>query len=187
MEGRASRVHPPYTSIGFDELTSMVAELIAMFELGLVDVRTDSPAQTGYECGWISPDARTQVIRHGSSVAMHSVLQQVPGAVSAEFEVIHDGVKVFSWCEYRWPNLQPGDALRYPSGEIELPVDCLSELLQFHVEHHTAWLARYRAVNRPSTRAGQVKRPGDGSHGRRRSVEVDEIGIVAQADRVHIP
>jgi hypothetical protein len=173
MEGRAGWVQQQLCAIGFDELTSMVSELMALHE------------HSEIECdhNWVSPSTHTRVIRHGSSASLFSVLNQVPDAVAAEYEVIHCGIKVFSWCEYRWPHLQSSDALQYPSGDVSIPEACLLELMQFHILHATAWLRRYRAFMLESS-VGDIH-AGNASVGRVTAIKIDKVGIVAEPDRIH--
>lgn len=172
MEGSAAWVHQQQSCIGFDELTSMVSELMGHYERkqdhsAIVDDTLTSD--------WISPSGMTRVVRHGSSAALQNVLNQVPDAVSAEFEVIHCRIKVFSWCEYLWPHLQRSNACQRRSTQISLPSVCLDELLYFHEQHETSWLRRYQHANSENSlrwAGGRAK--------------VDKVGVVAKPDRFKI-
>lgn len=171
MEARAGKVNKQQYAIGFVELTSMVSELMTVFERLQADEWVDHEQLTS---DWISPSAQTRVVRHGSSASLHSVLNQTPDAISAEFEVIHNGLRAFSWCEYLWPHLQNSDTCPDRSGLVELPATCLYELMAFHQEHGTSWLRRYR-----SSMAEDLPWSN-------RRMKIDKIGIVAQPDWLQI-
>ncbi len=167
MEARAGKVNQQHSAIGFVELTSMVSELMTVFERTQADEWVDHEHLTS---DWVSPSALTRVVRHGSSASLHSVLNQIPDAISAEFEVIHYGIRVFSWREYLWPHLQGSNTCQDGSGQVELPATCLYELMAFHQEHGTSWLRRYRSTMAKDLPWGN------------RRMKVNEVGIVAQPD-----
>ena len=167
MEARAGKANQQKYAIGCAELTSMVSELMTAFERTQADEWIEHEQLTS---DWISPSALTRVVRHGSSASLHSVLNQTPDAISAEFEVIHCGHRVFSWCEYLWPHLQDSDTCPDRGGQVELPATCLYELMAFHQKHGTSWLRRYR-----SSMISDLPR------GNRR-MKVNEIGVVTQPD-----
>jgi len=143
----------------------MVSELMARFG-------RQSTAQALHDSSWspdwVSPTTRTRVIRHGSSASLHSVLIQAPDAISAEYEVLYRGARVFSWCEYLWPQLREQNR-DIQTGMHYMPQDCLDELLDFHVRHGTHWLNCY-----------QRKLSFD------RAIEVDKVGVMAQADCIEL-
>ena len=151
--------------IGFDELSSMVLELMANFERQSVEqvMRTDS-----WSPDWLSPSFRTRVIRHGSRASLHSVLMQVPDTISAEYEVLHRGLRVFTWCEYLWPQHRD-ERQELHSAKLHLPQDCLDELMDFHVQNNTHWLACYQRKLRTQ-----------------RAIEIDKIGVVTQANCIEL-
>lgn len=168
MEGRATWIHQQQSRIGFDELSSMVSELVSLFE------REESASRDIDASDWVSPSGLTRVVRHGSSAALNSVLNQVPDAISTEYEVIHCGVMVFSWCEYLWPHLQRGNVCQRSVGQISLPSTCITELMEFHEQHDSSWLRRYYLANPEESSWSGVR------------VKVDEIGVVAESDRFQI-
>ena len=167
MEARAGKVNQQHSAIGFVELTSMVAELMTVFERTQADEWVDREQLTS---DWVSPSGLTRVVRHGSSASLHSVLIQTPDAISAEFEVIHCGLRVFSWCEYLWPHLHNGDKSHEGGGQVQLPATCLYELMAYHHEHGTSWIRRYR-----SSMMNELPWSD-------RRMKVNEVGIVAQPD-----
>lgn len=167
MKGRAGRVNQQKSNIGFVELTSMVSELMTVFERTQADECVDNDQLTS---DWVSPSTLTRVVRHGSSASLHSVLNQIPDAIAAEFEVIHAGIRVFSWCDYLWPHLQHSDNGQDRSGQIQLPATCLYELMAFHQERGTSWLRRYRSLM-------MKELPWNESR-----IEIDKVGIVTQSD-----
>lgn len=153
MEGEANWMQQQQSVIAYDALTSMVAELMTVFELAAAGWATpengdsDTPEDIDEDFpghDWVSPSKLTRVIRHGSSASLYNLLNQIPNAIAEEFDVIHCGVKVVSWKEYRWPQLQSCDSLRYPSGQVSIPILCLNELMQFHETNATSWLRRFR-------------------------------------------
>lgn len=162
MEGNTGWVQQRQSGIGFNELTSMIAELVAQFEKSPTTNITHSP-------DWVSPSTRTRVIRHGSSSSLFSVLNQVPSATSAEYELLFRGVQVFTWSEYLWPHLHQSDARRSRSLMVYLPQSCLTELMEYHVQNNTHWLQRYR-----------TKLQSD------RAIEIDKISVVTQTDRIEL-
>lgn len=168
MEGRAIWIHQQQSRIGFDELSSMVSELMGIFE------REESVSRDAGSSDWVSPSGVTRVVRHGSSAVLHSVLNQVPDAISTEYEVIHHGVMVFSWCEYLWPHLQRGNLCQRRAGQIKLPSLCLAELMYFHEQYDTSWLRRYRFVNSDDSTRPDIL------------TEVDEVGVVAEGDAFQV-
>ncbi|MGQ7846663.1 hypothetical protein ACUNV4_19430 [Granulosicoccus sp. 3-233] len=172
MEGRAAWLHQQQSCIGFDELTSMVSELMSLFVREQDHACVSSGAASA---DWVSPSGLTRVIRHGSSAALHSVLNQVPDAIAAEFEVIHCDIPEFSWCEYLWPHLQRSNACQRQSMQISLPATCLVELMNFHEQHQTSWLRRYMMANPESSLTVS-----------RRRAQVNKIGIVAEPDRFQL-
>lgn len=172
MEGRAAWLHQQQSCIGFDELTSMVSELMNLF------VREQDHASHAGEpvsSDWVSPSGLTRIVRHGSSAALHSVLNQVPDAIAAEFEVIHCDIKEFSWCEYLWPHLQRSNASQRQAVQISLPTSCLAELMNFHEERDTSWLRRYQRANPETSLTWSMGR-----------VKVNKVGVVAKPDRFKI-
>ena len=173
MDSRAAWLQQQQSCIGFDELTSMVSELMSLF------VREQDHASAANDTespDWISPSGLTRVVRHGSSAALHNVLNQVPDAVAAEYEVIHCDILEFSWCEYLWPHLQRSNASQRQAIQINLPTTCLVELMHFHEQQDTSWLRRYRLANPVTSLAGS---------GSRRT-QVNKVGIVAKPDRFKI-
>ena len=171
MEARAGKVNQQQSSIGFVELTSMVSELMTVFERLQADEWLDHEQLSS---DWISPSALTRVVRHGSSAALFSVLNQTPDAISAEFEVIHCGLRVFSWCEYLWPHLQDCDTGQNQNGQVELPATCVYELMAFHEQYGTSWLRRYRSA---------MMKELPWSDGR---MQIDKVSIVAQPDWLQV-
>jgi hypothetical protein len=157
MERKAGWVQQRQSGIGFNELSSMVAELVSQFEQrrNIDNVHTPD---------WVSPSTRTNIIRHGSSSSLYSLLNQVPSAVSSEYEVLYRGAQVFTWSEYLWPHLQQSDARHNRSRTVYLPQSCLNELMDFHVRNNTPWLQRY-----------QIKLRRD------RAIEIDKISVMAQS------
>lgn len=149
------------SGISFDELSSLIAELVACFEQQQVDYPTS-------HADWISPSSRTQVIRHGCSTFLNSVLNQAADTVSAEYEVLYRGSRVFTWQEYLWPQLRK-DNQDYRNSKIYLPQGCLDELMAFHVANDTLWLKRYRCKLQSS-----------------RAIEIDKVGVVAQANCIEL-
>jgi len=174
MEGRAAWIQQQQSCIGFDELTSMVSELMGHFEREQDQDRACS-REEHLTSDWISPSGLTRVVRHGSSAALHSVLNQVPDAISAEFEVIHCGTKVFTWCEYLWPHLQRNNGCQRRSGQISLPTSCLVELMEFHERHETSWLRRYQHANPEISLTWTERR-----------VKINKVGVVAKPDRFQV-
>lgn len=170
MEGRVTWIHQQQSQIGFDELSSMVSELMRLFEREADDLRGDS-----HSSDWVSDSGLTRVVRHGSSASLHSMLRQQPDAVSFEYEILHCGVRVFQWCEYRWPHLQRRQLSQRQESRIVLPSTCLQELLQFHEQRRTPWLLRYRqwSMTADSVAVGAT-------------VQVDEVGVMAEPDRLHL-
>lgn len=165
MKVSAGWMQQRQSGIGFNELSSMVSELIANFERqSTVQLSQDAP----WSPDWVSPSSRTRVIRHGSSAALHSVLMQTPDTVSAEYEVLHRGLRVFTWCEYLWPQHQR-ERQELHSGKHYLPQDCLDELMDFHVRNHTHWLACFRRKLRTD-----------------RAIEIDKVGVVTQANCIEL-
>jgi ABC-type Fe3+ transport system substrate-binding protein len=171
MEGRAGWFRHHQSSIEFDLLTGMVAELVAVFELQQAhETAGEGPDVTD----WVSPTGLTRVIRYGSSAQLRSVLMQAAGAVSAEYEVLHCGNKAFSWRDYLWPSLQASDSLLYPTGQVAIAASCLQELMQFHEKHATSWQRRYLASVAQAVSASD------------NCIKIDKIGVVAQPDRVQL-
>lgn len=167
MEVMPGWIHQQESVIGFVELTSMVSELMVVFERA----QSDDWVEDGQlNSDWVSPSTLTRIVRHGSSASLHSVLNQVPDAVSAEFEVIHDNNRVFSWCEYLWPHLQSSELVQDRCEQIKIPVKCFYEMMSFHQERSTCWFRRYRSLMNEdlSWRDGRI--------------EVDKVGVVAQPD-----
>ena len=162
MERKTGWVQQRQSGIGSNELTSMIAELVAQFEKSPTTDITHSP-------DWVSPSTRTRVIRHGSSSSLFSVLNQVPSAISAEYELLFRGIQVFTWSEYLWPHLHQSAATHNRSLTVYLPESCLNELMDYHVQHNTHWLQRYRA-----------KLQSD------RAVEIDKISIMTQSDCIEL-
>lgn len=145
--------------ISVDVLSSMVRELVADFEQHKVHESVD--------LHWISDSGATQVFRYGSSPGLHHVLNQDPTAVVAEYELHFCSESIFSWTEYLWPHLQPGETKRHSSRMVLLPKVCADELWDFHKQADTQWLARYKELATT-----------------RRCVQIDEIGIVTEPNRV---
>ncbi|ASJ70138.1 hypothetical protein [Granulosicoccus antarcticus] len=171
MEVMPAWIQQQESVIGFVELTSMVSELMVVFE----GEQSDDWAEEGQSgSDWVSPSTLTRVIRHGSSASLHSVLNQVPDAVSAEFEVIHDNSKVFSWCEYLWPHLRSRELVQERSEQIKIPVKCFYEMMSFHQERSTSWLRRYRSLMNEELSLRDCR------------IEVDKVGVVAQPDSFQI-
>lgn len=172
MEVMPGWVHQQESVIGFVELTSMVSELMVVFESLQTD---DWVEEEQLSCDWVSPSSLTRVVRHGSSASLHSVLNQVPDAVAAEFEVIHDNIRVFSWCEYLWPHLQSKQPVVERCEKIRIPVKCFYEMMSFHQQRKTSWLRRYRSLLNAEELAWCDRR-----------VEINKIGIVAQPDSLQL-
>ena len=165
MKVSAAWMQQRQSVISFDELSSMVSELMANFERHSVEQAT----QNGFwSPDWVSPSCRTRVIRHGSSASLHSVLMQVPDTISAEYEVLHRGLRVCTWCEYLWPQHR-GDRQELHSAKHYLPQDCLDELMNFHVQNNTHWLTCYRRKLRTD-----------------RAIEIDKVGVVTQANCIEL-
>ncbi len=165
MEVLAGWVQQRQSGIGFDELSSMVSELMAVFERQSSLSGTQSMPWTP---DWVSPTSRTRVIRHGSSESLHSVLMQTPDTISAEYEVLYRGARVFGWCDYLWPQLRQ-ESRDLHAGKYYLPQDCLDELMNFHVRYSTHWLERYRRKLH-----------------RDRAIEIDKVGVVTQANCIEL-
>lgn len=162
MEGNTGWMQHRQSGIGFTELTSMVAELVSQFEQKQNADNTHSP-------DWVSTSTRTRVIRHGSSSSLSSLLNQVPNAISAEYEVLYRGDQVFTWSEYLWPHLCQSDARHNRSRTVYLPQSCLNELMGFHEQHNTLWLQRYRQ---------QLRRD--------RAIEIDKISVVTKPNCIEL-
>lgn len=175
MESRSAWVQQHRSGISFDELSSMVAELVTWFES---EHRAAAPANAA---DWQSPSARTRVVRNGSSASLHSLLNQVPDAVAAEYYVLYLGTRVFTWREYLWPHLNSSDANRFADGMVYLPEDCLNELMDFHVRNDTPWLRRFR--NQPRHhRQSPVYEAAPDSSGVAGAIQINEVRVVAQAN-----
>ena len=143
MRGSTGLIQQSQSTIGFDELTSMVTELMSCFQELCCEVSGEESLSL-LDSGWISPNLETRVVRYGSSASvLYSVLNQTTDAVSAEYEILHQGQKVFSWSDYVWPNMKNGHS-RQAGEVVTLPQACLADLAEFHIEHETAWLRRYR-------------------------------------------
>ena len=162
MEGNTGWVQQRQSGIGFNALTSMVAELVSQFEQSQIPDNTHSP-------DWVSPSTRTRIVRHGSSSSLSSLLNQVPSAISAEYEVLYRSVQVFTWSEYLWPHLHQSDARYNRSRTVYVPQSCLCELMDFHAQNQTPWLQRYKA---------QLRRD--------RAVEIDKISVMAQPNCIEL-
>ncbi len=189
MVSRAGWVQQQRTGISFDELTSMVAELVVCHEAAAALETTraasviESSTEPQWATDWCSASGRTRVVRHGSSASLHSVLNQVPDAISAEYDVLFLDACVFSWCDYLWPHLNPSDAHRYPDGMVYMPDACLTELMNFHVQHNTAWLRRFHHQSCRESGLEQVKV----RHPRIRSsttasIQINKIGVMTQTN-----
>lgn len=168
MQLRAGKIDQQRTTMGFAELSSMVAELMTVFERTQADEWVDHELLTS---DWLSPSGLTRIVRHGSSASLHSVLNQTPDAISAEFEVIHRGSRVFSWCDFLWPHLQNSETCQSQCGEVELPAMCLQELMAFHQHYATSWFRRYQTAKAQRLPWGKGR------------IKINEVGVVAQPDR----
>ena len=126
------------TGLSFEVLSSMVAELVDHFE------RRSVANETGFD--WESPSARTRVVRFGASSCLASVLSQDPEAVAKEFQLSYCGVLIFNWNEYRWPHLLSEDRKVPDLDYIDLPQNCIDELMDYHITMQTSWLYRYQTA-----------------------------------------
>ena len=140
MEGTAHWVQSAQSVMDYGVLTSMVAELMHYHEVLTDECQAEERV---VKADWTSPSGDTQVRRHGSSASVQSLLIQVPDAIRAEYEVIYQGRKVFSWREYLWPHLQVDAHGDTAMPQLILPTACLAELMQFHQLHATQWLSRF--------------------------------------------
>lgn len=162
MQSNTGWMQQRQSGIGFNELTSMIVELVAHFE------EHQNPASVLYP-DWVSPSTRTRIIRHGSSSLLSSVLKQVPSAIAAEYELLYRGSPVFTWSEYLWPHLHQNDVRQNQSRTVYLPQQCLIELMNFHEQNQTSWLQRYQSKLR-----------------RDRAVEIDKISVMTQPDCIEL-
>lgn len=161
------------SEMGFDVLSSMVTELVALFEVRCRESEgsgndTWADQSPDWNPDWLSPSSRTRIIRYGSRASLHSVLNQTPDTITAEYDVLFRGALVFNWCDYQWPQLQKlGNSNR--SGIVSIPTGCLDELMAFHLHHNTPWLHRYNSTLRRDS-----------------FIEIDKISIVAQTDYIEL-
>lgn len=157
MEGKSGWIRHQQSLVDYEVLSSMVAELMTEYESSLaVDSPVDTPASAHATIGindtivdhdWVSLSGLTRVIRHGSSASLSALLNQMPDAVAEEFQVIHCGKLVFSFCNYRWQQRQREELLARTSSSISLPMLCLVELLHYHKVRMTSWQRRYCQSN----------------------------------------
>jgi len=142
-------------------LCSMVSELVSDFEHRVL------PSSS--ELHWISDSGATQVYRYGSSTHLQQILSQNPDAISAEYEVLFHGDRVFYWVEHLWPHLRSGEPVQHTNKPIWVPSACANDLMRYHIDSKTPWLDRYRRL--PS---------------KCRSIKIDEVGVVAETNRVQL-
>lgn len=178
MQGRVSWIHQQQARIGFDELSSMVCELMQLFERE-ADAEGGTPI---LKADWVSDSGLTRIVRHGSSASLQLVLQQEQDAVAAEFEILHCGSRVFAWSEYLWPGRQRRHLSRQRQSVITLPQTCLQELLQFHESRDSSWLSRYRHKRSEQAIAIDQATPSLSAD----LTQIDEVGIVAESDRLQL-
>lgn len=130
---------PRQSSVSFDVLSSMVAELVKHHER-YGDIATE-------QLDWQSSTKLTQIICYSSCASLHPILNQVPDAIAAEYKLIHKSGTVHQWKEYRWPHLQATRSVRNSAPEmLAVPDLCFSELLNYHQDAQTGWLDRYQAT-----------------------------------------
>ena len=115
----------------------MVAELVDHYE------RRGGAEETGFD--WESPSTRTRVVRYGASSCLAGVLSQEPDAVAKEYQLSYRGVLIFTWHEFRWPHLLSEDRKVANQDYIDLPQNCIDELMDYHIRMETSWLYRYQA------------------------------------------
>ncbi|MFK7859126.1 MAG: hypothetical protein AB8B64_09905 [Granulosicoccus sp.] len=146
------------SDVDFEVLSSMISELVRHHEQQLTGDE--------YSLDWESPSARTRIVKFASTANLYNVVNQIPNAVAVEYQLIYEGVPVFSWHEYRWPHLQDTQqSLSEPIAGV--PQACIDELMRYHLNANTSWLSRYR--NRLC---------------RKRPTQIDEVGVMAKSHRL---
>lgn len=148
------------SGIDFDVLSSMISELVRHHESQLMGDELN--------LDWESPSSLTRIVKYGTSGSLYNVINQVPDAIAAEYQLSYKGVAVFSWCEYRWPHLHDRYQSR-PHQMINLPDGCFDELMRYHIDTDSSWLRRYQARLRGNAVA-----------------QIDEVSVVTETDSVQI-
>ena len=130
------------TGLSFEVLSSMVAELVDDNE------RRGVANEVGFD--WESSSTKTRVVRYGARSCLASVLTQKPDAIAKEYQLSYRGVLIFAWHEYRWPHLLSEDRKVPNQHYIDLPQNCIDELMDYHIRMETSWLYRYQASTQGS-------------------------------------
>ena len=121
-------------SVDVDEMALAVMQLVEIFE-------ASSEYDSQRSSDWISPDGHTTIVRNGQSAFPGRTLEQQSDAVFAEYVVQHNGVVVFTFKDYVWPEQMQSDST--PS-VCQVPAGCFEELVDFHRQHKTFWYAQYQ-------------------------------------------
>lgn len=125
------------TGFSFEVLSSLVVELVDHYERHFHANETCN--------NWESPSSRTKVTRYGTRSDLRHVLIQQADAIAMEYQLSYRDVIVYSWYEYRWPQLCSEDRKTLNEQFIDLPQACVDELMNYHIQMKTPWLDCYRA------------------------------------------
>lgn len=125
---------PHLESVDIDEMALAVMQLVEIFE-------ASSEYDSQRSSDWVSPSGHTTIVRNGQSAFPGRTLEQQSDAVFAEYVVLHNGLEVFTFNDYVWPEQMQSDST--PS-VCRVPAGCFQELVDFHRQHKTCWYAQYQ-------------------------------------------
>ncbi len=138
MPSKNTTVMPRHSLISFEVLSSMVEDLVDHYDRSC-DIAS-------HALDWESPTASTKIVRYGSSMNLHSMLNQVADSIVAEYQLRYRQTILYTWKDYRWPHLLDARTVRPTLDNIIVPDECLNELLTYHQNANTCWYNRYQAM-----------------------------------------